>query len=119
MTDISLDTREKRDGAKEAGVLVRDLPVRVFHWSLVAAVTAALLSGWLGGKTLLWLHVSAGVAVLGLVIFRLIWWFAGGYYARLSTYPLHPEKVKTHLSGRGELAAYFVEDLLAGDSLLE
>ncbi len=99
MTDISLDAREKREDAKAAGVLVRDLPVRVFHWSLVAAVTAALLSGWLGGKTLLWLHVSAGVAVLGLVIFRVIWWFAGGYYARLSTYPLHPEKVKTHLRG--------------------
>jgi len=66
-----MDAREKREGAKKADVLVRDLPVRAFHWLLVAAVTAALLSGWLGGKTLLWMHVSAGVAVLGLVIFLL------------------------------------------------
>ena len=99
MTDISLDTREKRDGAKEADVLVRDLPVRIFHWTLVAAVTAALLTGFFGEENLLNVHVLAGQAVAVLIIFRVMWWFAGGRYSRLSAYPLRPARALAHLRG--------------------
>ncbi len=100
MTDISLTTRKQRGAARtHKGVLVRDLPVRVFHWSLVTAVFVALATGWLGGKQLLFIHVGAGVAILGLVIFRILWWFLGGRNARFSAYPLHPDKVKSHLRG--------------------
>ena len=80
-------------------VLVRDLPVRLFHWSLVAAVSVALFTGFFGEENLLTVHVWAGQAVAVLIIFRIMWWFAGGRYSRLSAYPLRPSRVIAHLRG--------------------
>ncbi len=80
-------------------ILVRDLPVRIFHWSLVAAVMVAALTGFFGEENLLWLHVWAGYAVAALVVFRLLWWILGGRYSRLSAYPLSPRKVMAHIRG--------------------
>ncbi len=91
------NTTETHDNARE--VLVRDLPVRVFHWSLVAAVGVALLTGFLGEENMLTVHVWAGQAVAVLVLFRIVWWFTGGRYSRLSAYPLRPSRVIAHLRG--------------------
>ena len=91
------NTTEKHGNAHE--VLVRDLPVRLFHWSLVAAVAVALLTGFLGEENMLTVHVWAGQAVAVLILFRVVWWFVGGRYSRLSAYPLRPSRVLEHLRG--------------------
>ena len=42
-------------------VRVWDLPTRVFHWSLVALVAAAFVSGFIGGNAMVW-HGRIGLA---------------------------------------------------------
>ena len=44
-----------------------DLPVRVFHWSLVLAVATAVVTGELGGSWME-LHGKAGLSIVGLVV---------------------------------------------------
>lgn len=65
-------------------ILVWDLPTRLFHWLLAASFAVAYLSAeeanWLA------VHVFAGYLMLGLLGFRLAWGFAGGRYARFSSF---------------------------------
>ena len=67
-------------------VKVWDLPVRVFHWLLVAGFFVAYLTE----DDLLTVHVWAGYLVSGLLIFRLIWGFAGNQYARFGNFLCNP-----------------------------
>lgn len=60
---------------------VWDLPVRIFHWSLVAAVVGAYLTHRLG-VTWFRYHVWCGYAVLVLVTFRILWGLVGTRHAR-------------------------------------
>jgi cytochrome b len=80
-------------------VLVWDLPTRVFHWSLVLAVTVAVISGEIGGD---WMeiHGKAGLAILGLVTFRLVWGFAGSTHARFANFVPTAGKLRAYLRGR-------------------
>ena len=64
-----------------------DWPLRLFHWLLAGSVTAALLTGWLGGSLMPW-HARLGSLVLGLLVFRLAWGLCGSTYARWG-YILH------------------------------
>ncbi len=110
LTDRTANTNGNDGGHGDTReVLVRDLPVRIFHWSLVASVTVALLTGFFGEENLLTVHVWAGQAVAVLILFRIMWWFAGGRYSRFSAYPLHPRRVMEHLrnvaAGRSPLMA--------------
>ncbi len=109
-TDRTANRNGNGDGHGEAReVLVRDLPVRIFHWTLVASVTVALLTGFFGEENLLTVHVWAGQAVAVLILFRIMWWFVGGRYSRFSAYPLNPRRVIAHLrnvaAGRSPLMA--------------
>lgn len=69
-------------------ILVWDIPTRLFHWLLVAAITYA----WYAIEILedLNQHFIAGYCVLTLVLFRIVWGFSGTYYARFINfiYPL-------------------------------
>ena len=47
-------------------IRVWDLPLRLFHWLLALAVTAALVTGWLGGNLIVW-HGRLGLLILGLL----------------------------------------------------
>lgn len=69
-------------------VKVWDLPLRVFHWLLVAGFLAAYLTE----DDLLTVHVWAGYLVSGLLLFRLVWGFAGNDYARFSNFLCSPAK---------------------------
>ena len=72
---------------------VWDLPLRIFHWALVVAVIGAVASS---KADVMWLHERFGLSVMGLVAFRLIWGFVGGYYARFGQFITAP---KTALAG--------------------
>jgi cytochrome b len=69
-------------------VKVWDLPLRIFHWLLVAGFVIAYLTE----DDLLTVHVWAGYVVFGLLVFRLIWGFIGNEYARFSSFLCSPVK---------------------------
>lgn len=75
-----------------------DLPTRLFHWLLVLAVIAAIVSGQLGGK-LIELHGKIGLLIVGLIAFRLVWGFVGSTYARFAQFFPTPAKLKAYLRG--------------------
>jgi cytochrome b len=62
-----------------------DLPLRVFHWSLAVSVSTALVTGTLGGA---WMpvHAKAGIATLGLLVFRIVWGLFGPPLARFASF---------------------------------
>jgi len=74
-------------------VKVWDLPLRVFHWLLVAGFFIAYLTE----DDLLTVHVWAGYLVTGLLVFRLIWGFIGNDYARFSNFLCSPAKSIAYL----------------------
>lgn len=82
-------------------VQVWDLPLRVFHWALVILVTAAIVTAKLGGNAVEW-HMTIGVALLGLLVFRLLWGFLGGHHARFSSFIRSPAAVLAYVRGQGQ-----------------
>jgi len=76
-----------------------DLPTRMFHWSLVLSVAAALVSGQIGGNFIEW-HGKIGLVIVGLVVFRLAWGVLGSTYARFAQFFPTPAKVKAYLGGQ-------------------
>ena len=78
---------------------VWDLGVRVFHWLMVATVATALVTGLSGPRNLLNIHIAAGVAIGGLVAFRMLWGLMGSTYARFSSFPVHFTAINADLAG--------------------
>jgi cytochrome b len=76
-------------------IQVWDGPTRLFHWGLVTTVAAAFIPA--GDDAWLRLHVTAGFIVLGLLLFRILWGFAGNHYARFASFirPWHDVKTYT------------------------
>ena len=70
-------------------VKVWDLPVRIFHWLLVALLLFQWVSGQVGDELMVW-HAWCGYAVLVLVIFRILWGFLGGTHARFASFIAGP-----------------------------
>ena len=62
-----------------------DLPLRLFHISLILLVIGSISSAKLN---MLDLHQYFGVALLGLVFFRILWGFFGTYYSRFKSFNL-------------------------------
>jgi cytochrome b len=78
-------------------VKVWDLPTRLFHWLLVIGVFAM----WLTADVLdrLGLHMAIGLALLGLIVFRLVWGFIGSDTARFAQFVRHPKHTLAYLRG--------------------
>lgn len=76
-------------------VLVWDLPVRVFHWLMVASFALA----WLTAESERWrlVHVTLGYTMAGLVAFRIVWGFVGSKPARFVSFVRGPAAVKAYL----------------------
>lgn len=78
---------------------VWDLPVRLFHWLLVLLVVGAFITGLKGGNLIDW-HGYIGIAIIGLVVFRIIWGFVGSTYARFVNFLPCPKKIIAYLKGQ-------------------
>jgi cytochrome b len=68
---------------------VWDLPVRLFHWAIVVLLVFQLVSGQIGGNLMPW-HGYSGYAMLVLVVFRILWGFAGSTHARFASFLAGP-----------------------------
>jgi cytochrome b len=72
------------------------MPTRIFHWLLVIGmITAYLVSE---EEALLNIHSSVGYMVGILIIFRIIWGFAGPKYSRFSDFPIGVNSLKTFVT---------------------
>lgn len=76
-------------------VLIWDLPVRTFHWLLVASFAGAYLLS--DTERLRDVHVMFGYTMLGLVAFRLAWGFVGTRYARFRSFLYRPREALAYL----------------------
>jgi cytochrome b len=76
-------------------VKVWDLPVRLFHWSIVVLIAAAWLS-----QEFLWMnvHIWIGCSILTLLLFRVVWGFVGSDTARFRQFLKSPIAAFRHLS---------------------
>lgn len=72
---------------------VWDLPVRVLHWTLAAAVATSFLSYQIGAMQL---HGAAGVLIITVVLTRLVWGVIGSDTARFSSFARGPAAVKAY-----------------------
>src|SRR5277367_1838729 len=83
----------------EPAVRVWDVGIRCFHWLLVLAVSAALITGFLlATPTLRW-HLIAGGTVAALLFWRVVWGGLGGPYARFAGFAYSPRAVLGHARG--------------------
>lgn len=75
-----------------------DWPLRLFHWALVAAVSVAIVTGKIGGDWMA-VHGKAGIAIVGLLAFRVVWGFIGSTHARFSSFVPTPGSILRYLKG--------------------
>lgn len=85
---------------------VWDLPTRVFHWLLAALMIFSWASGQIGGVDWLMWHFRAGYAVFALLVFRVLWGFAGSRYALFSTFRLSLAAAIAHLRAPRPVAGH-------------
>lgn len=70
-------------------VRVWDLPTRTFHWALVVLAVFSFTTGKVGGGWMDW-HLKSGYAVLTLLLFRILWGFAGSATSRFAHFVRGP-----------------------------
>lgn len=80
---------------RAATVLVWDLPVRLFHWTMALSFAGA----WLTAESERWrlVHVSLGYTLAVLVVFRLVWGVIGSRHARFTSFVRGPSAVLAYL----------------------
>ena len=74
-----------------------DPGVRIFHWTLVAAIALAFLSSEEDSILSAW-HMPAGWVAAILIAFRLLWGFVGGEHARFRNL-VKLSELKDHMTG--------------------
>ena len=98
--------------------LVWDIPTRLFHWLLVLSLCGQYVTAELMDNAMQW-HFYLGYFTLGLIVFRIIWGFAGPQYARFSNFVrgpvpvIHyiktlPNKHSTETAGHNPLGGWVV-----------
>lgn len=90
--------------ANKATLTVWDLPLRLFHWLLVASIAVAFLSSDEDSVLAGW-HIASGWVAALLIVFRLVWGLVGSQHARFKSF-VRPAQMLSHLkrlaSGRAE-----------------
>lgn len=82
--------------ARAGRVKVWDLAIRLFHWTLVIAITLAFLSSEENSTLNNW-HVLSGWIAAVLIVFRLAWGFIGGEHSRFSDF-IRPSRISPHIA---------------------
>ncbi len=77
-----------------ATVAVWDVPVRLFHWALVALIG---FSWWSAKNEELELHMYSGYAILSLIVFRVLWGLFGSSTARFAKFVKGPRAVIAYI----------------------
>src|SRR5688572_694044 len=77
------------DNEAPVAVKVWDRPTRLVHWALLVIFAFQAVTGWIGGGLMQW-HLYSGYVLLILVVFRIVWGFAGGTHARFSSFIAGP-----------------------------
>ena len=80
-------------------IRVWDLPIRLFHWLLVACIVGSLICVNIGGNAIQW-HAYFGYSILTLLIFRIIWGFIGSTHARFASFLPNREAITNYLQGK-------------------
>lgn len=80
-------------------IQVWDWPVRIFHWLLVVLVSAAIITALVGGNAMD-LHGRLGIALCGLLGFRIVWGVIGTRTARFTHFVRGPAALRDYLQGR-------------------
>jgi len=81
----------------DSRIRVWDLPVRLFHWTLVILITTSYLTGQAGGAWMT-IHFWSGYSILTLLLFRIAWGFVGSTTARFSDFVKGPSAALRHLT---------------------
>ena len=76
-------------------IKVWDIFVRIFHWSLLAAIIAQLITA----ESAKSVHVTVGYFIVALLILRIIWGFIGSKHARFKDFIYPPADVLGYLNG--------------------
>ncbi len=88
-------------------IKVWDFPTRAFHWILVIAMVICVYTSYnfsdfydfgpIGNYSAMALHQYAGVVILALLIFRIIWGAVGATTSRFSNFIKGPTKILNYL----------------------
>jgi cytochrome b len=111
------DNQSAETGKTAELVYVWDIPTRLFHWSLLAAVTTSLVSAEVGNMSI---HLISGHVVLALVLFRLAWGVVGGRHARFASFVKGPGRVIGYARKliKGDTSAHLGHNPMGGWSVL-
>jgi cytochrome b len=82
-------------------VRIWDWPTRIFHWLLVLLIPAMW---WTAENDRTELHVTLGLVMLALLLFRLIWGFIGSSTARFANFLKGPRGIMSYLNGHAAQA---------------
>jgi cytochrome b len=80
-------------------IRVWDLPIRLFHWLLVACIIGSLVSIHLFDSAVE-LHAYFGYCILTLLVFRVIWGFMGSRHARFASFVPNSQSIINYLQGK-------------------
>lgn len=95
-------------------IKVWDPAVRLGHWAMGGLVLGAFLTAerddWIP------VHTRLGLALLGLVVFRVVWGFVGSRHARFREFVRSPREVLAYAKqyARGEVRAHLGHNPLGG-----
>lgn len=103
-------------------ILVWDAPTRIGHWLLVAAFATAWLTS--ESESLKDVHIAAGVLMVAVVLFRVLWGVIGSMHARFASFAFTPaaaadyvfgllKRQPAHFTGHNPAGSYAIFLLLA------
>lgn len=86
--------------------LVWEWPLRLWHWAVAISVSVALLTGLVPQLDYFSVHRVAGISVVALIVYRLLWGVFGGTYARFKNYWTTPKAFIQHFTGKAKPRAH-------------
>lgn len=97
VTPLESLMRMRQNHPTSKSVEIWDIPLRLFHWLLMVSVIASIGSVKAGN---MFVHEKAGISVAALLIFRVIWGFAGNRHARFAHFLTGPGRVIAYIKSR-------------------